>query len=679
MTVNADASLLDKDRLFGRIIYIYFCFYAMAAAERFEINIIYGAALFMTLAAFVRMLKFTVRTTYDLRWLKVIKLALIVFFVFTSAYVIVLYPLLYRYSHTVYAMLIIVAPLIVSEAASAELGRLGRSNKLTRSKELVISAGSVFVCAAATSMLIRLSGTDNDLLILPLTIGMGLEWLRQWRCRSYMIEYPRMETFAADFRQAASARLYDGMVITSGAALNVFMFTYVLYILLMHKRSFSLDVFVIFALIALACGVVFLLTYRFARRPLIDKLGKNAAFVLGTAIAIFAVYVFRDSWYGGGLAISLQTLLLLFGLMLQMIASMDLREDIMLVVYLQNKNADASALNQRTQRLDHWTAVISEAICLSVLAVLITDPLIYGMDFDGYIALAPQVGSSLVAIPTLLLIASLFYSLRQPLTKKYDRKLKAYVRGKEAGKENPVMEKRLKNVLITKYKKRIGVHVIRMLLKPVMYHSITGKEHVDALPGIFVFNHREIYGPIAAVVFLPYDMRPWILDKMIDKAQITAHMYNGTFSRIRWLPVVMRKALAKMLSPLVVWALNSFEPIPVYRGAAKNVLKTFELSMDCLQSGDSILLFPENPVGRYTDSEQISDFYRGFANIGRLYYKRTKESISFYPVYASPRTRELRIGESVKYDPTNGRREEERIVSELLQRMRELQRLDEGR
>jgi hypothetical protein len=46
-----------------------------------------------------------------------------------------------------------------------------------------------------------------------------------------------------------------------------------------------------------------------------------------------------------------------------------------------------------------------------------------------------------------------------------------------------------------------------------MHHTVAGRENVKDLPGIFVFNHREVYGPIAAVVFLPYDIRPWILTR----------------------------------------------------------------------------------------------------------------------------------------------------------------------
>lgn len=668
--------MIDKGRLFGKVVYIFFCFYSMAVAQRFEMNILFGAALFISLSALARMLKFTVQTRYDLPWLKIFKLAPVVFFVLTVAYIFVLYPLLYAYPHTVYAIVIIILPLLSQETQEIALRRLARSGAMTPRSVMTVLMGSALFCIAVTSVLVWLSGTGAFLLLAALAVGMGLAYFAQWAYRGYACEYPRPDP-EDDYRQIASVRLYGGMVITSGVALNVFTFTYVLYMLLMHKESFSLDVFVIFALMTLVSSLIYLGSYRFIEESLVKKIGKNAAFVLGTGIAIFSVYVFRDSWYGGGLAISLQTLLLLFGLMLQMIASIDLREDIQMVVALQNKNINASALGLRTQRLEHWTAIVSEAICLVVLCVLISDPLIYGMDFDGYIALAPQIGSSLVIIPTGFLIASLVYSLRQPLTKKYNRRLKAYARIKAAGKDNPVMEKRLNNVLIKRYKKRIGVHVIRVLLRPVMYHTVEGRENVDALPGVFVFNHGEVYGPIAAVVFLPYEMRPWILDKMIDKAQITAHMYEGTFSRIKWLPVWMRKTLARMLSPLVVWALNSFEPIPVYRGTGRGVLKTFELSVECLQSGDSLLLFPENPEERYTDSEQVSDFYRGFANIGRLYYKRTKECVSFYPVYASRRSRVLRIGENVRYDPSNGRQEEGRIVTLLHRHMRELQRIDD--
>jgi hypothetical protein len=378
----------------------------------------------------------------------------------------------------------------------------------------------------------------------------------------------------------------------------------------------------------------------------------------------------------GGLAFSVQAALLLIGLVLQMSGALGMKEDMRLVVRLFAPGIRDEDFARRAQRLDLWSVVISEAAFIAVLLALLADPAIVNLDFEGYIALAPQVGAAVAAIPAVLLLTALFLSVRQPLTKKYGRRLELYAQLKREGKKNVEMEKRLASVLVKKYKKRIGVHIIRAFLKPVMYHTVTGKEHVTSLPGVFVFNHGELYGPVAAVVFLPYDMRPWILHNMVERDAVTRHMYDGTFSRIKWLPVCVRKFLARMLSRPVVWALSSFDPIPVYRGTAREVIRTFSLSVECLRAGDSILLFPENPKERYSEAP-VSDFYRGFAHIGRLYHKKTDERVMFYPVYASKKGRALRIGEGVRYNP-GSRREEERIVEELQRRMRELQQRDEA-
>jgi hypothetical protein len=466
------------------------------------------------------------------------------------------------------------------------------------------------------------------------------------------------------------------MTITSGVALNIFAFTYVLFLMLSRTHDVFWDFFVSFLVVATAVCAVYLTARRARRSALTQKIGKNAVYVLGTAIAIFAAYGLRDSWFGSTLDISIQTLVLLLGLVLQMAGALGLQEDMVLLVQLYQKDVDAEAMKRRAKRLEVWASILSEAILLTVMLVLISSPLFAPFRVEDYLPYAPAIGSSVAAIPTVLLLASLWLSIRQPLTEKYSRRLKALAGIRAQGSDNPAMVKRLHSVLVQKYKKRIGVHIIRIFLRPVMHHTVRGKEHVKDLPGIFVFNHREIYGPIAAIVFLPYDIRPWILYQMIDKAEITKHMYEGTFSRIRWLPPALRRLIPKALSPIIVWALRSFDPIPVYRGAQMNVVKTFMLSIDCLAAGDSILLFPENPEQTY--GKKVSDFYEGFAHLGRLYYKKTGERLTFYPVYASSRRRELRIGEGVIYDPAGGDAERGRIVETLEQRMRGLESEDEN-
>jgi len=669
------ASHIDKGRLYSKVVYIYFCFYAMAVAERFSVSVFFGAAVFISVSALARMIDFLAQTRYDSRLKKFIEWASVVFFMLSVVCVLAVYPFLYLTAHAAIAIVIITLPLLEHGVQSMLLRR--KQIKSPRAGRAAVLLGPQAALVVLTGMLVWVSGLQAFEFIIAAALGMVFSFLRQWVFYAEESEDQKQRIPDDDVRLIRSARLYDGMAISSGVALHIFAFTYVLYILLSIRLVFFHSFFIVFAAIAIVFGAMSLATQRFLRASLFARIGKNAAFVLGTAIAIFAAYMLRGNWFLGGIAVSVQAVLLLVGLTLQMTATLGLREDILLVIKLHRKDVNETVLRQRSQRLEHWTALISEAIMLCVLILLIFDPAVSGAWLDDNITYASQISSSVVAVPTVFLLLALVYSVKQPLTQKYTRRLKAYVCIKEAGKDNPEMENRLRSILIKKYKKRIGVHIIRAFLRPVMYHSLTGEQNVQKLPAIFVFNHREVYGPIAAVVFLPYDLRPWILSKMLDKNQIIRHMYEGTFIRIKWMPVFMRKLAAAIASPIVAWALNSLDPIPVYRGTVRNVIKTFELSIECLQAGDSILLFPENPEERYTQHDQVSAFYRGFANLGRLYYKRAHECVTFYPVFASRFARVLRIGEGVTYDPLGGRKEEGRIVETLEARMRMLFKQDE--
>lgn len=661
----------DRKQLYNKVVYVYFCFFSMFAAQQFSMTITYGAALFFSLSALSRILGFSLRTAFDPRWLRFVKTSIAVFFVICIVYIIVLYPFLFSYQQTVYAIGIIALPFLEREAENMLLRRKAKTKELKKTDIVKVILPLELAFTAAVGLISLIAGAGAFTLVsASMVLGMAFNFFRQYVYRDFEDEYPRPEGSV----QARSAKLYDGMVMTSGAALNIFAFTYILFIMLSIPHNFFLDFYVVFGGLALVFASIYTATYKVVNTPLIHKIGKNAAFVLGTAVSIFAVYVFRDSWFHGVLAISVQTILLLFGIVLQMTAALGLKEDVLLVLKLANPDVDGNALGQRTARLEVWTSLISEAIFLLVLLVIISNPLFYMMDVGDYIEYAPYFGSSVAVIPTFFLFMSLIYSLKQPLTKKFGKRLKAYEKITMEGKQNPDMEKRLKNVLIRRYKKRIGIYIIRAFLWGIMFHTVTGKENVKKLPGVFVFNHGELYGPIAAVVFLPYDIRPWILSKMIDKNEITKHIYDGTFGKIKWLPAFFKKLIAKALSPVIVWALRSFDPIPVYRGVSKEVLKTFALSVECLNSGDSILLFPENPEENYGD--RINEFYSGFASLGRMYYRAAKKSITFYPVYASKHSRALRIGEGVMYDP-KGKEERERIVKTLKARMVGLKELDE--
>ena len=104
---------------------------------------------------------------------------------------------------------------------------------------------------------------------------------------------------------------------------------------------------------------------------------------------------------------------------------------------------------------------------------------------------------------------SLIFAALQPIDKRYYSKLMKF---STTDKENSVLKNRLRFVLVKKYRRRIGIRILRFLAKPLFYHTVVGKELVDdkSQPVIFVCNHGEIYGPVATAVYLPFFYRPWI-------------------------------------------------------------------------------------------------------------------------------------------------------------------------
>jgi hypothetical protein len=94
-----------------------------------------------------------------------------------------------------------------------------------------------------------------------------------------------------------------------------------------------------------------------------------------------------------------------------------------------------------------------------------------------------------------------------------------------------------------------------------------------------------------------------------------------------------------------------------------------ELSVDALEEGYNLLIFPEKPSDRY-DKESYKDFNTGFASLGRAYFERTGQSLDFYPCWSDSRTHSFRIGKPVTFDPSNDARTEKlRISTELRDQM----------
>lgn len=297
-----------------------------------------------------------------------------------------------------------------------------------------------------------------------------------------------------------------------------------------------------------------------------------------------------------------------------------------------------------------------------------------GMAAQDAAQVTPVFRPMLIVPAVVLVLAATLSTLRFPINDRSFQKLAHWLTLEAEGRDNPALRACLDRVVIRPHKNRFGVRLIIWLLRPLYYHRVLGRENLAEYEDgsmILLCNHGEIYGPVAANLFVPIRFRPWVLSRMMNEEEIVEHMYEGTFMRQKWLPEKWKRPIIRMITPLFGWLFTSLDAIPVYRGQPRDLLKTFRETINAMQAGDNILIFPENGENREAGqrgyaAQGVGDLYTGFAMIAPMYYAKTKKRAVFVPVYASRRDRTLSIGKGIEYDPTRNANEEKlRIVAAL--------------
>ncbi|MBE0600438.1 MAG: 1-acyl-sn-glycerol-3-phosphate acyltransferase, partial [Firmicutes bacterium] len=278
--------------------------------------------------------------------------------------------------------------------------------------------------------------------------------------------------------------------------------------------------------------------------------------------------------------------------------------------------------------------------------------------------------------PLLLTVAAFLLALRFPLNNRHFQKIKRFLTLTD--EDNPALKKQLDSVVVHKSINRFGIRVIIFFLRFIMPHKVIGKENLQGLEDgtvIMVCNHGEVYGPVAATLYVPIPFRPWSIAEMMDRDVIVDYLYQNTAVRQDWCPNFMKMPLTKMFARFFLWAFKSLEAIPVYRNDPRALIKTFRMTVDAMQAGDNLLLFPERgdnlgPGDKGYAEEGIGELYTGFAMIAPALYKKAHKAAVFVPVYASKKLKTLTFGEAIAYDPAAPMNEENtRIVDTLHKRI----------
>ena len=123
--------------------------------------------------------------------------------------------------------------------------------------------------------------------------------------------------------------------------------------------------------------------------------------------------------------------------------------------------------------------------------------------------------------------------------------------------------------------------------------------------------------------------------------------------------------------------MKSVECVPVYRHKPRELTTTFRKSVEAMQAGDNLLIFPENPDADPNrpgyEHGRPGELFRGFTMLAQVYYARTGKCCRFVPMLAHKGMRTLSFGTEIDYDPEKHPIEErDRVVEEAQRQMWEM-------
>lgn len=304
----------------------------------------------------------------------------------------------------------------------------------------------------------------------------------------------------------------------------------------------------------------------------------------------------------------------------------------------------------------NFAMMLGKMVSLIYLSMIV----FFGKDFSR-VPSPLQVNPNYILPALLLVLFAVIASLRFPLNILHFKKLHRFLLLKENGETNAALQKQLENAVINVQKRHYGLRILMFFGRLFLRSKVKGKENIPKNRDgdiIYLCNHGEIYGPIVGGIYTPMPIRPWVISEMCSPALVRQYIYEGTFEKMTFLPLFMRKALAGIVSPIIIWGMNSLDPVPVYRNQSSELIKTFRASLQAMQSGDNLLIFPENPfhenlnTGQYLRSG-VGEFFEGFCAIAPSYYNKTGRKCLFIPVYASKQSKTIHYCPPIEFDPDN--------------------------
>ena len=228
---------------------------------------------------------------------------------------------------------------------------------------------------------------------------------------------------------------------------------------------------------------------------------------------------------------------------------------------------------------------------------------------------------------------------------------------------------------VLKYKDRPGfgtrgMRWVYRVLYPFFHCRVKLSEELRQSdePVVFIANHYNAFGPVSFLLSMPVVSHAWINTELVQEDTAAQAFRTGLH---QMLPFLGEKALSWLcgkLGSLACRVLDRFGVIPVDRNKPSTFIATMRQSIQILEEGRNLLIFPETGQPEYSLTS-VTPFFSGFATLGMLYYRKTGKQLRFCPCYIDEQHHQIRVGEMVPYDTDapDSKAETER-VSETLNR-----------
>ncbi|MCR4883565.1 MAG: hypothetical protein K6A68_08345 [Clostridiales bacterium] len=288
----------------------------------------------------------------------------------------------------------------------------------------------------------------------------------------------------------------------------------------------------------------------------------------------------------------------------------------------------------------------------------------------------------LLLVPALIMVViSIVCAFRFPLSEQNMDKLDRFLHLRDEGKSNKALQSQIEQLVMQEHRQPFGTAFVKFMIRVLYPHRIKGRENIrldDDNPLVFLCNHGDIYGPLVCAAWFPVPMRPWVISQVCTTVEeFSDYFCKYNLARFRCSEKWKRR-IAWQVGRLSMWCMRQLECIPVYRDHPMELIKTFRASVDAMQAGDNLLIFPENPNAVEKDHgyehDGLGELFDGFMMLATIYYRRTRKACRFMPMYAHKGTRTLCFGNEVVYNPKAEDEETERIrvVKECEKEMRRL-------